>query len=195
MTKTFGSAALYGAITLPTEATEPEEALRIADQRLYACKHAGRVLAARQVTESLQTVLGACDPELVRHARAVAELAEATARELALGHRERETIRLAAELNDAGRVLLAREPSKEEIALAGERMIASVAGHRPRRSTDRRAGPALGDDADRRPHHRRRRCLRRVRLDRRAAAGRVRPEVVEAFVATHRPAPFVAVLT
>ena len=70
----------YGSIALPTEATDAAEALRIADQRMYAQKHAGRMSAARQVKESLLTVLGARDPALVRHARTVADLAEATAR-------------------------------------------------------------------------------------------------------------------
>ena len=76
----------YGAIAIPTEATDAAEALRIADQRMYAQKHAGRMSAARQVKESLLTVLGARDPALVRHARTVADLAEATARALDLSH-------------------------------------------------------------------------------------------------------------
>ena len=54
----------YGAISLPLEATDAAEALRIADQRMYAQKHAGRMSAARQVKESLLTVLGARDPML-----------------------------------------------------------------------------------------------------------------------------------
>ena len=74
----------YGSIALPTEATDAAEALRIADQRMYAQKHAGRMSAARQVKESLLAVLGARDPALGRHARAVADLAEAAARSLGL---------------------------------------------------------------------------------------------------------------
>src|SRR5262249_1119709 len=33
----------YGAVTLPQEATEAADALRVADQRMYAQKHAGRM--------------------------------------------------------------------------------------------------------------------------------------------------------
>jgi two-component system, cell cycle response regulator len=116
----------YGAISLPLEATDASEALRIADQRMYAQKHAGRMSAARQVKESLLTVLGARDPAAVRHARAVADLAEATARALDLPHQERETIRLAAELHEVGRLMLPGTPSDAEIAEAGARIAAAA---------------------------------------------------------------------
>ena len=118
----------YGAISLPLEATDAAEALRIADQRMYAQKHAGRMSAARQVKESLLTVLGARDPILVRHARTVADLAEATARRLDLSHQERETIRLAAELHEAGRLMLhdTLGTSAAEVAAAGQRIVAAA---------------------------------------------------------------------
>lgn len=116
----------YGAISLPLEATDASEALRIADQRMYAQKHAGRMSAARQVKESLLTVLGARDPAAVRHARAVADLAEATARALDVPHQERETIRLAAELHEVGRLMLTGTPSDAEIAEAGARIAAAA---------------------------------------------------------------------
>ena len=118
----------YGAISLPIEATDAAEALRIADQRMYAQKHAGRMSAARQVKESLLTVLGARDPALTRHARTVADLAEATARQLDLPHPERETVRLAAELHESGRLMLhgTLRVSPREVAAAGERVVGSA---------------------------------------------------------------------
>jgi len=118
----------YGSIAIPTEATDAEEALRVADQRMYAQKHAGRMSAARQVKESLLTVLGARDAALVRHARTVADLAEATARALDLSHSERETVRLAAELHEAGRLMLQGSlgVSDREVAAAGARVVASA---------------------------------------------------------------------
>jgi diguanylate cyclase (GGDEF)-like protein len=48
----------YGSISLPREATDASEALRIADQRMYAQKHAGRMSASRQVKDALLRVLG-----------------------------------------------------------------------------------------------------------------------------------------
>jgi two-component system cell cycle response regulator len=118
----------YGAISLPIEATDADEALRIADQRMYAQKNAGRASASRQVKEALLGVLEARDPELTRHVRAVADLAEATARSLRLGQKERETARLAAELHEAGRLMVPVESgaSDRDIALAGERIIAAA---------------------------------------------------------------------
>jgi diguanylate cyclase (GGDEF)-like protein len=118
----------YGAIAIPTEATDAAEALRSADQRMYAQKHAGRMSAARQVKESLLTVLGARDAALIRHARTVADHAEAVARELSLSHAERETIRLAAELHEAGRLMLTGTlgVADREIAAAGARVVASA---------------------------------------------------------------------
>jgi two-component system cell cycle response regulator len=118
----------YGAISLPIEATDADDALRIADQRMYAQKNAGRASASRQVKEALLGVLAARDPELARHARAVADLTEATARTLHLDQQDRETARLAAELHEAGKLMLPAESgaSHREIALAGERIISAA---------------------------------------------------------------------
>jgi two-component system cell cycle response regulator len=118
----------YGSITLPGEATDAAEALRIADQRMYVQKHAGRASPSRQVKEALLSVLAARDPETTRHARAVADLVEATTRQLGLGPEERETIRLAAELHEAGRLMLApgSASSGRDVALAGERIVAAA---------------------------------------------------------------------
>ena len=49
----------YGAISLPIEATDADDALRIADQRMYTQKNAGRASASRQVKEALLGVLAA----------------------------------------------------------------------------------------------------------------------------------------
>ena len=50
----FWIGSSYGSVALPRETTDPSEALRIADQRMYAQKHAGRMSAARQVKEALR---------------------------------------------------------------------------------------------------------------------------------------------
>ena len=97
----------YGSITLPGEATDAAEALRIADQRMYAQKNAGRMSAARQVKEALLAALERDDPRLEADARAVAELADAAARSSGLSRDERETVRHAAELLQVGRLAAA----------------------------------------------------------------------------------------
>ena len=69
----------YGAIELPLEAADVAEALRIADQRMYAQKNAGRASASRQSKDVLLRALAERNPELRAHLSGVAELAEATA--------------------------------------------------------------------------------------------------------------------
>ena len=83
----FSIGCSYGAITLPAEAAEAAEALRIADQRMYAQKHAGRMSAGRQSKDVLLRALTERNPDLGGHLNGVAELAERTARRLGLPRR------------------------------------------------------------------------------------------------------------
>jgi two-component system cell cycle response regulator len=96
----------YGWILLPEEAADPAEALRIADQRMYAQKHAGRMSAGRQSKDVLLRALTERSPDLGGHLSSVAELAERTARRLGLPAEEVERIRHAGELHDAGKVAI-----------------------------------------------------------------------------------------
>jgi diguanylate cyclase (GGDEF)-like protein len=129
----------YGAIALPAEATDAAEALKIADQRMYAQKHAGRRSASRQSKDVLLRALSERSPELGGHGDTVATLAEATARRLGLGREELQVVRHAAELHDVGKVaipddiLLKPGPLTEEEwsfirrhPVAGERIIAAA---------------------------------------------------------------------
>jgi two-component system, cell cycle response regulator len=96
----------FGSILLPEEASDPAEALRIADQRMYAQKHAGRMSAGRQSKDVLLRALTERSPDLGGHLSSVAELAERTARRLGLPADEVERIRHAGELHDAGKVAI-----------------------------------------------------------------------------------------
>jgi len=102
----FSIGCSFGSILLPQEATDPAEALRVADQRMYAQKHAGRMSAGRQSKDVLLTALTERSPDLGGHLSSVAELAERTARRLALPVEEVERIRHAGELHDAGKVAI-----------------------------------------------------------------------------------------
>ena len=66
----FSIGCSYGSILLPDEATDPAEALRIADQRMYAQKHAGRMSAGRQSKDVLLRALTERSPDLGGHLRA-----------------------------------------------------------------------------------------------------------------------------
>jgi two-component system, cell cycle response regulator len=105
----FAIGCSYGAIALPREAADAPAALRIADQRMYAQKHAGRMSAGNQSKEVLLRALTERNPELGSHLTGVAALAEATARSLGLRHDEVERVRHAAELHDVGKVAVPDE--------------------------------------------------------------------------------------
>src|SRR3954469_3013027 len=63
----FNVTSSYGAIVLPREAQDATEALRIADQRMYAQKNAGRTSATRQSKDVLVRALTERSPDLFRH--------------------------------------------------------------------------------------------------------------------------------
>jgi two-component system cell cycle response regulator len=102
----FAIGCSYGSVTLPREAEEASEALRLADQRLYAHKNGGRVPPKRQSKAVLLRALAERHPDLGDHLADVAALAVATARRLALGEDEVELVRHAAELHDVGKVAI-----------------------------------------------------------------------------------------
>jgi diguanylate cyclase (GGDEF)-like protein len=101
----FSITCSHGAITLPVEAGDAVEALRIADQRMYANKHAGRTSAGRQSKDVLLRALAERDPHLGTHAETVA-LAAATAEALGLPPDVVEQVRHASELHDVGKVAI-----------------------------------------------------------------------------------------
>ena len=94
----------YGAIELPLEASDVPEALRIADQRMYAQKNVGRTSASRQSKDVLLRALAERNPLLGSHLGGVADLAESTALSLQLSHDVVEQVRHATELHDVGKV-------------------------------------------------------------------------------------------
>ncbi len=96
----------YGSIVLPREASAASEALRIADQRMYAQKRVGRVSASRQSKDVLLRALAERNPGLDSHVHDVAQLVGAVADELALQDPEREQVCHAAELHDVGKVAI-----------------------------------------------------------------------------------------
>jgi two-component system cell cycle response regulator len=102
----FDVSCSYGAIVLPREAQDATDALRIADQRMYAQKNAGRTSATRQSKDVLVRALTERAPERFHHLEGVAELAEACALRLGLDEEEAEQVRHAAELQDIGKVAI-----------------------------------------------------------------------------------------
>jgi len=135
----FAIGCSHGAIALPREAGDPETALRIADQRMYAAKDGGRPSAGRQSKDVLLRALSERDPELGSHLADVARLAEEVARRVGLEPEAVEHVRHAAELHDIGKVaipdaILHKEGPLDDAewtfihnhTLIGERIIAAA---------------------------------------------------------------------
>jgi diguanylate cyclase (GGDEF)-like protein/putative nucleotidyltransferase with HDIG domain len=105
----FRIACSYGIVRLPEEGTEPADALRIADQRMYADKRGGGRRRDDTVHEVLMRVVGEHDGTLRDHVDDVARLAEDVGRELGLGELELNDLRRAATLHDIGKVAIPDE--------------------------------------------------------------------------------------
>jgi HD-GYP domain-containing protein (c-di-GMP phosphodiesterase class II) len=102
----FTISSAHGAVVLPREARSPEEAMLLADQRMYQQKARGRGSAGRQSADVLMRVLLERSPDLKGHLRGVGALAEGVGQrlgldEVALGHLVR-----AAGLHDVGKVAI-----------------------------------------------------------------------------------------
>ena len=134
----------HGAVDVPREADEPGEALRIADQRMYAHKNGGRSSARSQSRDVLLRALAERDPDLGEHISGVAALAEAVARRLNLDDEQIDHIRHAAELHDVGKMAIPDailekpaplEPAEWEFirrhTIIGERIVAAAPALRP----------------------------------------------------------------
>jgi diguanylate cyclase (GGDEF)-like protein len=102
----FSITASYGWVELPEEATDAAEAMRLADQRMYANKNSQRATAEQQSSGVLLTALVERNPDLGDHVNGVAELAEAVARSLGLSDSEVEQVRIAAALHDVGKMAI-----------------------------------------------------------------------------------------
>ena len=101
----FTITSSLGAVFLPSEAQTASEALRLADQRLYAQKRS-IWLAREHPHELVLRALSERTPQLREHLRAVAELALALGNALALEREQLEELRLAAELHDVGKLAI-----------------------------------------------------------------------------------------
>lgn len=98
----FQIGASLGAVQLPPEATNAQDALKLVDQRMYACKNSNRASARAQSSEVLVRVLCERVPGMSRHLDAVRERATQTAIEMGVELSRIEHLRHAAMLHDIG---------------------------------------------------------------------------------------------
>ncbi|MGH2700288.1 MAG: bifunctional diguanylate cyclase/phosphohydrolase [Actinomycetota bacterium] len=105
----FSIGAAAGWTVIPTEESNPSDALRRADRRMYESKNGGRVSEGRLAGNVLMQVLQERDPRLQVHLNGVASLAEEVCTQLGLSHAECQSVCLAAELHDVGKVAVPDE--------------------------------------------------------------------------------------
>jgi diguanylate cyclase (GGDEF)-like protein len=135
----FAIGCSYGSVHLPAETSDTEEALHIADRRMYVRKTGGRPSAGRQVSDALLRALEERHPDLGEHLDGVAEWSEAVARRMGLDDPEVIQLRQAAELHDIGKVAIPDaillkpgplEPDErafiERHTVIGERIVAAA---------------------------------------------------------------------
>ncbi|MDQ6778918.1 MAG: diguanylate cyclase [Actinomycetota bacterium] len=105
----FSVTASYGSVALPDDASTIEDALRGADNRMYARKHGSRPSSGRQSGDVLIQALAERHPALGPHVDAVTALAGDVALRLGLADSVVAQVRLAAELHDIGKVAIPDE--------------------------------------------------------------------------------------
>jgi HD-GYP domain-containing protein (c-di-GMP phosphodiesterase class II) len=102
----FFVSASYGSVLLPAEASRTEDALRLADQRLYEHKSYSPMRGTSLARNMLLQALTERSSALGAHLARVAALAKLLAEDLRLPAVEVAEIRLAAELHDIGKVAM-----------------------------------------------------------------------------------------
>ena len=102
----FEIGSSYGLAILPDEALTPTDAIRLADQRMYARKRDGHRTGTSAAIEALLRAMRERGDNLGEHGTDVAGLAEAMAMALHLPPDEREHVRQAAALHDVGKLAI-----------------------------------------------------------------------------------------
>ena len=96
--------AAGGAVEIPREATEADQALRLADQRMYREKAGTQSGAAELITAVLHTALAQRHPDLGEHSDDVAGDVELLARTIGLDQDAIAVIVKAGDLHDVGKL-------------------------------------------------------------------------------------------
>jgi diguanylate cyclase (GGDEF)-like protein len=139
----FAVGASYGAVALPEEATGANQAMELADERMYARKRGRASSAGDQTRDVLVQIIQARKPELHDHSSEVAQLCRRVGVEMELTQDALAELARAAELHDVGKVAVPdailgkREQLTEDErafvrhhVLLGERILNSVSALR-----------------------------------------------------------------
>ncbi len=102
----FHVTSACGAVTIPDEADTVQEALRLADRRMYATKFSSRPSIDHPASDVLVRMLDERHPGLGDHVEEVAELAVACARTLGLDHQDVVDVERGSKLHDIGKLAI-----------------------------------------------------------------------------------------
>lgn len=105
----FEIGASWGRVLIPVEVVTASDALRVADQRMYAKKGLRAGSARSQSRGVLLQVLHEREPDLERQLEGVAHLAAAFGRALSMDSEELDILVRAAELHDIGKIAIPDE--------------------------------------------------------------------------------------
>ncbi|MGZ4410894.1 MAG: HD-GYP domain-containing protein [Gaiellaceae bacterium] len=117
----FSIVPRHGLAVVPLEAHSPEEAMRVANERLYALKYCLQRTSRSWATEdALMNALDRRSSEYGDWARGLTEIVEAVARRLDLPQEEVEQLQIAATLHDVGKSALPRTILEKRFPLDSE---------------------------------------------------------------------------
>jgi diguanylate cyclase (GGDEF)-like protein len=103
--ETFSITCSYGCVLVPSEAATAEQALQLADERMYTQKE-GTASARRQSSDVLLQVISERNASLDEHVESVGQLSRELAGRLGLSTPEQERILVAARLHDIGKTAI-----------------------------------------------------------------------------------------
>jgi two-component system, cell cycle response regulator len=102
----FTISTAFGSVVIPQDTGDATEAMRKADEAMYAQKHSGRATAGRQSSDVLMRALAERHPDLGEHHDGVAELVDEVAKRMGVDTEELAHLRHAASLHDIGKVAI-----------------------------------------------------------------------------------------
>ena len=102
----FTISTAFGSVVIPQDTGDVTEAMRKADEAMYAQKHSGRATAGRQSSDVLMRALAERHPDLGEHHDGVAELVDEVGKRMGLDTEELAHLRHAASLHDIGKVAI-----------------------------------------------------------------------------------------
>ena len=143
--ETFSIAASGGAVLIPHEASSPDYALQLADERMYLQKQERYPSAAHEQTRDvLVRIMQAKQPGLNDHSSQVSRLAVAVGRRLGMDSEQIDELARAADLHDIGKVgipdAILEKPGKldseewkliQQHTILGERILSAAPALRP----------------------------------------------------------------